>query len=92
MGVENNENNINAFNVYPNPSKGKVTLSMYLPNTSDMKAIIYNSLGQTVFNNTYLARSGTTSIDFDLAHLTSGIYFLKVIAGKSIKSAPIIKQ
>jgi len=37
------------FELYPNPSYGDITLEMFLPEQSDLEIIIYNTLGQVVY-------------------------------------------
>lgn len=37
------------FELYPNPSHGVITLEMYVPETSDLVITVFNTLGQTVY-------------------------------------------
>ena len=73
--------------VYPNPTND--TISVTLPNDSDVKTIaIYSILGQKVLEKNISSQSATIS----LKSLTSGIYFYKIESNTFSKSGKIIKQ
>ena len=60
------------ISLFPNPSSGIVTLETQNP----LGAVsIYNTLGQEV----YKTESNATSVQLDLAHLQTGVYFVKTI-------------
>ncbi|MEY3444657.1 MAG: hypothetical protein RLZZ519_2938, partial [Bacteroidota bacterium] len=74
----------NAVSVFPNPNNGMFSVNVNLPNATDVKLAVFNSIGQQVasrnltgFNNGKLA--------FDLSSQAAGVYYLRVEAdGKSI--------
>ncbi|MBP6640954.1 MAG: T9SS type A sorting domain-containing protein [Bacteroidia bacterium] len=74
----------NAVSVFPNPNNGMFSVNVNLPNPTDVKLAVFNSIGQQVasrnltgFNNGKLA--------FDLSSQAAGVYYLRVEAdGKSI--------
>lgn len=86
------EVNINYYNIiityileqnYPNPFNPNTSISYSLPSASNVKLIVYNSLGQTikVLENGFKS-AGNYFINFNAANLPSGIYFYNLEAGQ----------
>ena len=68
---------------YPNSFNPSTAISYSLPTASNIKLIIYNTLGQTI--KTLVSEyktAGTYSINFNTSTLPSGIYFYKLEAGQ----------
>jgi Secretion system C-terminal sorting domain len=66
--------------IYPNPFNSMTTISVGLPETSDLKLMVYNINGQRV--STVADRScsaGTHSFTFNADDLGSGVYFVQAI-------------
>ena len=66
---------LSAFNVYPNPSAGEVTVAVDLPFQANTELTVYNTLGQLLLQE---ARSDVRSYraGLDLQHLPAGQYFV----------------
>ena len=64
----------NVVKVFPNPSNTGV-FSVELPVVSKDKAMVYNALGQKVYENNFVNQTFTLSLNF----LPKGTYFLKLI-------------
>ena len=85
------------FNIsqnYPNPFNLGTVISYSLPTASDVKLIVYNTIGQTVKTlENGLKNAGNYSINFNAAGLPSGIYFYKLEAGQfsQIKKMILLK-
>jgi photosystem II stability/assembly factor-like uncharacterized protein len=83
------EINLNAPSVftldqnYPNPFNPNTLISYSLPTSSNIKLIIYNTLGQTIktLESGYKS-AGNYSVSFNASSLPSGIYFYKLEAGQ----------
>jgi hypothetical protein len=79
---------------YPNPFNPNTVISYSLPSATNVKLIVYNTLGQTikVLESGY-KNAGNYSINFNASDLPSGIYFYKLEAGKytQIKKMILIK-
>ena len=73
-----------TFNMYPNPTNGNVTISM--DNIQNASIEVVNSVGQTVKTITPTANQTT----FSLTDQVSGMYFVKVVSGKSQKTMKLI--
>jgi hypothetical protein len=74
-GITANERAASAFSVYPNPSKGKISVKGMFGN--DTRITVYNLIGQPVYiNDLNLAGNGTAEID--LSRQPDGIYFTEI--------------
>ncbi|MCX6160976.1 MAG: T9SS type A sorting domain-containing protein [Ignavibacteriae bacterium] len=67
---------------YPNPFNPVTMITYLLPSNSDVKLIIYNSLGQEVASlvNIY-QKAGKYKVDFNAGNMPGGAYFCKISAG-----------
>ena len=79
---------------FPNPFNPNTVISYSLPLASNVKLIVYNSLGQTVkvLENGF-KNAGTYSVNFNSTDLPSGTYFYKIEAGQfsQIKKMILLK-
>tara|TARA_B100001173_G_scaffold12447_1_gene10580 strand:+ start:1877 stop:3445 length:1569 start_codon:yes stop_codon:yes gene_type:complete len=70
------------FKAYPNPSNGKIIISSYIP----IKEIsIYDTKGIQV----YALKTNSETIELDLNHLSSGLYFIKGENQNNVKNVKI---
>ena len=79
---------------YPNPFNPSTIISYSLPSASNVKLIVYNTLGQIVKTlESGYKTAGNYSINFNASDLPSGIFFYKLEAGKfsQIKKMMLIK-
>ncbi len=79
------ENLNNAFTVYPNPTKGIITIAS-VENISIDKIEIVDVLGQIVSVKT----ENTSQID--ISEFSNGVYILKIHSGESVFQKKIMKQ
>ena len=86
--------NFNLNQNYPNPFNPTTVISYSLPSASNIKLIVYNTLGQTVkiIENEY-KNAGNYTVNFNASNLPSGIYFYKLEAGQysQIKKMILLK-
>ena len=75
------DNNMEDFEVYPNPSKGEVTISMEKFEDANYSITVSNTLGQKVYNSKLM--SDKTKLDF-AQFGKQGIYFVQVIDSKGL--------
>ena len=79
---------------YPNPFNPNTVISYSLPSASNVKLIVYNTLGQTIKTlESGYKNAGNYSINFNASALPSGIYFYRLEAGQfsQIKKMILIK-
>ncbi|MCA1802407.1 MAG: T9SS type A sorting domain-containing protein [Rhodothermaceae bacterium] len=76
---------------YPNPFNPSTTIMVSLTESQEINILITNALGQVVKNisSDYL-RAGVHSYRFDAGSLASGVYFVHVRSGSTVKTHPMI--
>jgi hypothetical protein len=87
-------NNYTLEQNYPNPFNPSTVISYSLPSASNVKLIVYNTIGQTVnvLENGY-KNAGNYSIQFNGGNLPGGIYFYRLEAGQfsQVKKMMLVK-
>jgi hypothetical protein len=70
------------YQSYPNPFNPSSTIKFDIPNGSDVKMVLYNTLGQevTTLVNGHID-AGSYSVTWDASNFPSGVYFYKITAG-----------
>lgn len=76
-----NNSNMDNFVVYPNPSRGEVTISMEKVKDANYSITVSNTLGQKVYSSKLM--SDKTKLDFSQFG-KQGIYFVQVIDSKGV--------
>ena len=79
---------------FPNPFNPSTTIKFALPIQSNVRLTVFNVIGQevaTLVNENMAA--GHQSITFNASHLSSGVYFYRLVAGQftSIKKMMLVK-
>lgn len=77
LAVSVEENNISAFNIYPNPVSDVATIQFDVTNMSNLSMTMTNSVGAVVRNNFNIS-NGSNLINVDCSDLTSGLYFVTI--------------
>ncbi len=69
---------------FPNPFNPTTTIRYALSRSSDVRIMVYNTLGQevAVLINEYQSE-GNHNIQFNATHLSSGVYFISMQAGSN---------
>lgn len=67
---------------YPNPSNGTFRLEFATGNISDLDILVYNNLGQKLYNERLDSFTGEYSNSIDLSAVPAGIYHLRVTDGE----------
>jgi len=84
----------NVFQNYPNPFNPNTTIEFSIPNTDNVKLVVYDIQGRVVevLVNGRL-NVGSYSVDFDGSELASGTYFyvLSTSSNRSIKRMNLVK-
>ncbi|OGU34476.1 MAG: hypothetical protein A2068_02095, partial [Ignavibacteria bacterium GWB2_35_6b] len=79
---------------YPNPFNPSTTIEFALPQSSNVKLVVYDILGRTVASlvNCDL-NAGYHKINFNASNLSSGVYFYSIKAGDfiSVKKLMLLK-
>jgi PKD repeat protein len=87
------ENNSPGFEVFPNPSSGKITLVFNARTAVSMNINVFNSIGSPVFTENNLVVNDKFSRIIDLSMMPEGIYYIKIEsdAGSFIRKLVIRK-
>jgi photosystem II stability/assembly factor-like uncharacterized protein len=79
---------------YPNPFNPITTISFTLPHAGEVKLAVYDVLGRNVgkepFASSSVYSAGEHRVTFDGADLSSGIYFVRMEAGKMVQTRKMI--
>ena len=72
---------------YPNPFNGSTTINYYTPTEAKVRVRVYDVLGQevTLLSNKVVP-PGEHSVNWDAAGLPSGVYFINLEAGKTVRT------
>lgn len=76
--------------IWPNPNGGNFNLSFNATQTGDMKVLIFNYIGQKVFEQTYTNVVGNIIQQIDTGLLASGVYVVRIEQGGKIYSKKMI--
>ena len=78
-------------NVYPNPFNPTTTLNFSLPNETDISIVVYSLNGREVITlqDGYLD-AGYHSVIWNANSISSGVYFIKIIAGSFVETQKLI--
>jgi hypothetical protein len=79
------------FQNYPNPFNPTTTISFALPQSSNIKLIVYDALGREAARLADgMFEAGNHNIKFDGSNLSSGIYFYRIITPATIITKKMI--
>ena len=77
------ENTIaDALTIFPNPTKGMVTLRFETLEIQDIEIQIVNSIGQQVYTNHLNKHIGLVNEKIDISSFSEGLYFVKITTDK----------
>lgn len=82
------------LNLYPNPSRNELNISLEMAQTSPIKIEIFNSLGQLVLQSDWgFLPKGNTEKTLDISTLKTGIYLVSVSNNgwKTLRKISVIK-
>jgi subtilisin-like proprotein convertase family protein len=84
-----NENTLENFAVYPNPSNGNFTVQFNSNSTNDIKIGVHDMRGRQIFDKVY-QNSGVFNQNIQLNNLQSGVYLVSVQDGDTKEVKRII--
>ena len=76
---------------YPNPFNPSTTISYSIPKSSDVKLVVYNSLGEevTILVNSY-KQAGKYEVNFESFELSGGIYIYQLTTNNFSKTKKML--
>ncbi len=70
----------NGLSIFPNPSEGRVTISLNLTSSAQVNFTVTNILGAVVYQGTKALAAGEQNTTLDLSTLAQGTYTLNILA------------
>ncbi|MCS7086751.1 MAG: T9SS type A sorting domain-containing protein, partial [Bacteroidia bacterium] len=83
---------VSDLTVYPNPTKGPVTLSFSCAEATRADVSVFNLLGTKVFEKTYETAQGQNEISPDLTGSPTGIYFVRLSVGEHAQTVRLVVE
>ncbi|MFT4535063.1 MAG: hypothetical protein ACJA1A_001604 [Saprospiraceae bacterium] len=80
-GIEDIDNQINNFKLFPNPASDFVSVEINLNKSSESTIQIFDLSSKMVYKQNQYIRKGTNKINLDISKLSTGLYHI-VIEGK----------
>ncbi|MBK8341870.1 MAG: T9SS type A sorting domain-containing protein [Bacteroidetes bacterium] len=83
-----------AFDIFPNPTNGFVTIQSNIPVVEGQVPIIIitNSMGQIIYNERSNLNQFENTQTINLLHIPNGVYQITLFTGNFYKTETIIKQ
>jgi len=76
----------------PNPFNQKTTIKYFSPNNNNVSLVVYDILGNIVYNKVYDSARGNNSINFERGNLRNGVYIYELRNGnKIVRKRMVIK-
>lgn len=89
LSVDNLENSISGFSIYPNPNNGSFNVNLNSSSNNTISIGVFDIRGRKVFNKRYES-SPTINEVINLKNVQSGIYLLQVRDGLNKQTKKII--
>ena len=97
VGIADNfikPNSEKLFDVYPNPSRGKIQLKItnqQLATSNEYTIEVYNLIGEKVYSTNDKPQTSNT-FDIDISNSPKGMYFIKMRDGENFYSEKIVLE
>jgi hypothetical protein len=80
----------NSLLLYPNPTSGNVYMKVNLSKIADMNIEVFNVVGQKAASYVLKNVGANQELRFDLSHLETGIYLMKISSGNTTVTRKIL--
>lgn len=91
LGVNENENALADFALYPNPNNGNFDITFKANGSDDIRVNVHDIQGRQIFSQSY-KNGGLFSENIQMSHASSGIYLVTVESGNSKEIRKIVIQ
>jgi len=86
ISVERTVDVVTLRGTFPNPARSQVTVQYALPETRPVTLRLYDVLGRRVRTVARTEQEGRQEARLDVSGLTSGVYFLRLTAGETVRT------
>lgn len=81
------------YDPLPNPTTGAMTVQFFLPKPSDAKVLVLNMQGKILHEEKFaFDKGGLVTSTLHLENLASGVYFITLQAGETVRTKKIVKE
>ena len=87
-----NELEIKTIKVWPNPTFGKVNVSLQSDSSEDADISVYTLLGQRIIHKKLNVSNGEVYGEINLEKYSSGVFFIRIIQGMKESTLKIVKK
>jgi hypothetical protein len=91
-GIGESYGETGSLSLYPNPSTGPLSLSWPSTSAGAYTLIIYDAQGREVHHHSGQTTTGSTTVQLELSHLPSGIYFGRLASGDAVRSFKWVRE
>ncbi len=91
VGIEDQNGNTLSYSIYPNPTKGMITVEINGV-SSKLELQITNLQGEVIRTESLSNDKQSYSTDIDLSNYAKGIYFVKIINNNFVKVVKVVLQ
>ena len=81
-----------TYEIIPNPNIGEFTFRFETSIDLDIVLVLTNSNGQIIANRNLNAKEANYNVQFDISHLSKGVYNLIISIGGQLKIEKIVVQ
>ncbi len=89
VGIQQEEA-FDAFTLFPNPAKEKISIAFESPSTENLSVEIISPEGKIVYRDSHQHFAGRYQNDINVSNLAKGIYFLRLSSAESSATKKII--
>lgn len=91
QGCSSSIGDLKMLNIYPNPTRGEVTIEMQTPDFDEYEVFVTNALGQVVYREHFSPlRLDPKKKTINLDKLGVGVYVISISDGKKVTSKKIL--
>jgi hypothetical protein len=88
----NDEVNFQNFSLYPNPTKGEITLNFNATSTEPATIQVVDMTGKVIFTQTVNTIEGNNDVPVDFNGNAAGIYLLRFTQGQQAQTVKVVLQ
>ena len=81
-----------VLNLYPNPTRDYLNLSLHIKEASDVEINIVNIAGQIIANHSYNRIVGAQTLPLNVSGFVSGLYTVELLINGEVISKQFVKQ
>lgn len=80
------------MNIYPNPTRGKLTLEIMAEDYGDVKIVLKDLQKNIYIVNDFKMKPGLNKFEYDLTQFATGIHLITVVDGNQVRTLKFMKM